>query len=527
MGPSRAPTAVAARAARRRAPGASPRLSLWSRAWGLALLALGGATSAQAQGEPVRRVQIEPYANATETLTDNHNLTAGGSSDAVTQLTAGLSVRARSGFATGYLDYALTQVVYARHGDQNSRQNALNAAGQWQGLDGRLAVDAGATISRRAVSAFGADNTTSGTANANTTEVRTLRLTPSVRTQVDGKVKLVGQLGWTVNAVPGQGTSSSRSNSASLRLAPVEQARLGWNVDLLHSAQAYESGRTVGTDRAWGTVLYSLDDWDLQLRALAGHESSNVSTLDRQGHTTWGAGLAWTPSPRTSLDVATEQRAFGRSYMVNGSWRSPLTVWTVAGSRDIDLGAQSGAGQRGTAYTLLYTLYASVEPDPVRRNALVLAVLKALNWDVNKVVELPYLSSSATIVNRLALSAAWRNPRDAAVLTLLRSDSRRADQLSSLADDLSGTASLRSWQVLLNLSHRLTPESQLGLVAQINDAQDAEGLRHSRQRSLDLTMSQTLRQNLTVSLGLRRAWYDVSPSATTENALTATLAARF
>jgi uncharacterized protein (PEP-CTERM system associated) len=110
----------------------------------------------------------------------------------------------------------------------------------------------------------------------------------------------------------------------------------------------------------------------LRVSLIAGVESSNLSTLDKETHSTPGAGIDWYPTERTKLSGQYEKRFFGSSHSLIFEHRTPRTAWRFRDVEDIVTGfGQPVAGQAGTAYNLFFSQFASIQPDPVLRAALV------------------------------------------------------------------------------------------------------------------------------------------------------------
>jgi len=60
--------------------------------------------------------------------------------------------------------------------------------------------------------------------------------------------------------------------------------------------------------------LSLVPDIDWRFSVNGGREESNVGTPAKQGYSNYGAGLQWTPSPRTRLVLQADERYFGRSH---------------------------------------------------------------------------------------------------------------------------------------------------------------------------------------------------------------------
>ena len=501
---------------------------------------LGMAGSAQAQtstplagpdaGAPPRQVLIAPYVSGSHTVTDNYSPgSADKSFDAITRVTAGVAVRGRTARLQGFLDASLNQLVYLKHSRSNDLQPNLNSSLQADLLEGRLTLDLGATITRRGVSIFGVGSgASSELANGNLAETRTWRIAPTLRGQLGGSLRYQGQAGLAGTQVSGQSVGNNTTRFASLVVQPLQLSQLSWSASADYVGADYRSGRSTDTSRLYGTLSYGIDALDLRLSGSAGYEQSNVTTASNQSRATWGLGLQWLPSPRTRVVAQLDDRYFGIGRSLQMEHRTALTVWQVSNSRSVNTGTPVGlVGQLGNNFQLLFLQLASAEPDGTRRGARVLDILTRNNIDPNGPIDEGFLAGASTLVDAWNLSTAWRLARDTAVLSFTTSKNRRIDRLAQVIDDLSVTDSITTRGLSLVLTHQLTPESTLGFTGQLNADDAVRGNQSRRQQIASLLWSTRLGPQITTSVGLRHARYDINNINSAENAVTATLEARF
>ena len=208
-----------------------------------ALLVIAAASTwfgntAHAAGEAGggRSLALVPTLSVTQILTDNHLLSETGRSDGITQVAAGVGLRASSNAVQGLVDYSLTGSLHARHSSRNQVQNALTANASAELVDNRLQLNASARISQAAVSAFGAQPGTGVATTANSTEVRTLQVTPTLRGQVGPWMQYSASLSHAMTVASGGSNGDSSTTSVTVRVEPRTRSRLGWSVDASHQA---------------------------------------------------------------------------------------------------------------------------------------------------------------------------------------------------------------------------------------------------------------------------------------------------
>lgn len=313
-----------------------------------------GVCIAQGSGS-AQTFSLEPNVTLSQSLTDNYQLVpTNPRSDAVTRLGAGVAYRASSGLVQGFLDYSLTSVSYARHSGLNSLQNALNANLNADLIDDRLQLNAAATISRGAISAFGVQPGSAADANSNTTEVRTLRISPSLRGPLGPGLRYTAQLSHQVSSAVDSSVGDFDSTTANLHIEPTSRGRLSWSVDAVHQLSNYKLGRSSQTDRVFGGLSLDLSDLDLQVSATLGTERTDQLAIAQRSYNNWGLGLVWAPSPVTRLSAETENRFYGRSHAVTLEHRTPRTIFRYRNARSASTDGNPSVGGRGTAFDLLY-----------------------------------------------------------------------------------------------------------------------------------------------------------------------------
>lgn len=500
----------------------------------LACAGLGVAAQALAQagGDPQARVfALEPRLLVQETFTDNHLPgDAQGAADAVSLLSAGLGWRGRSGLLRGYADYTLTGIVYARHSDRNSLQNALNANVAADLIENRLQLQGSAAIARSAISAFGVQPGGAGDNSSNVTETRTLQLAPTLRGPLGPSLRYKASLVEVLTSSADSRVGDSSSTTASLHLEPTERARLGWTLDASSLVSDFKLGRRTRNDRLFGALSADLLPYDLLLSARLGGERSDLASLSPQTSTTWGLGLRWTPSPMARVEVDVDERFFGRSHQIVAEYRLPRTVFGLRSSRALSTSGNQLVAGRSTAYNAVFNdpYYINLQPDPALRDALVRQVLQLNGIDPNAVGNVGALRSTIALQDHLELSALWTGVRQNVLLLVSRGSTRRIDALSSaVGDDLSLVNRIRSSNLALNVSHRLTPLSTLSL--QVGTQRNSSGRDDlsSRQTQVELRWQTRLTPDSTAGATLRRAHYITGLRSSDETALLASYGVRF
>lgn len=492
-----------------------------------------GSAWAQADAGPEtttgRTFSIVPNVAITETLTDNSRLaTNGRQSDLITQVSPGLRIDSTGGRVKGFLDYRLTGLVYARNSGSNEIRNSLNASANVEAVENWAFLDASANIAQQAVSAYGTQSGDSPSVNANRTEVRTFNLSPYVRGKVADLATYEARFtqGWT------RGSSSAESDNTLSRAALGLEGESGlrllsWSVDATHQLIDFKESRQTEDDRVRGALHYAVDP-QLRLSLILGRESSNYASAEKQGRSTPGWGLDWTPTERTRLSMQSEQRTFGNSHAIVFEHRTPRTVWTYSDTRDVTTGfGQSASGSQGTVYDLLFTQFASLQPDPALREKLVTDFLQTNGIQPTAQVFTGSQASAVTLQRQQQLSFAWLGIRDTLTFVAIQSEARRIDTVSAVVDDFANGNRVRLRGFSLALAHRLTPQSALNLVASVDRTSGSTTTQATRLRTISLGWTGRLGAHSNASLIARHSRFDGTSEPYSESALAATVSLWF
>lgn len=493
-------------------------------AWLLASAGCCGVAMAQGAGGSLA---VLPRASVSETITDNALLRDSDKrSDAITILTAGVSLTSRGSRTSGALDYQLAGTVHARETKSNRVSQALNATLQSEVIDDFFFINAAAGISQQLISAFGLQDVAPGFDNPNRTEVRSFTVSPSLRGRIGSAAVYDARL--TVNrqdSDAGQGDQSGRTQSLTLS-SPAGRV-VGWNGTLMRTVSDFKEGRSTNYDRALIGLTYQPDP-SLRLSLNGGREENDIATVAGQNNnTTWGVAVQWVPSNRTQLSASRDRRFFGDAHSLNFVHRGVRTTFRLSSSRDLQSALPSVNTTLISAYDALFDLFAGTEPDPVAREQLVLRFMQNQGIPATALLPVNFLSSAVTLLNRQEAALAWHGVRSSAVLALARSTTRRLDNALLVGDDFDTETEVRQEGLTLTLGHRLTPVSGLSLTLSHRRNRGQQVLRSTTTNSVQLNWTAQLGPRSSVSLGARRVDFNSTTSPYTENAITATLGVRF
>ncbi len=488
--------------------------------------AVGTAAAQQVTGG--RSVTLTPTLSISQTLTDSYRAPGAGAerrSEAITTVSPGLRLVSRTGRLQGSVDYSLGAVLHARDSEANDLQHRLAASGRAEIVQGHLDVNAAASITRQPTSAFGAQSVDGTLTDLNQSEVRTLSLQPVLRGVLGGVLGVQA----SANASRSDGGSQigSRSTGASLSLSPAAVGRvISWSLQGSRQTSNFDGGRETTIDRAVASVIVR-PDAELQVTVRGGVERSDLASVESREYENYGAGLLWTPTPRTRVSIDADRRQCGEAHQLALEHRMRGSVWRYTDIRSINDGTSSnGVGNSVTAYDLFFELFASQEPDPFLRDLLVRDFLARNGIDpATRLGGGGFLTSAVSILRRQELSFALSGQRTTWTVSAYQTTSERGDTLSDASDDLAaGPVTQRGLSVTVN--HRLTPISSLSFNASSQRSRSDTAGRNGLD-SVALGWNTRLGRSSNLALTVRHAEHDADTEPYAENAVTAAFSTRF
>ena len=465
--------------------------------------ALPVPSSAQENAEPVQRSSwLEKRIAVQHTVTSNVRSNATQTSGQITEVAPGLRWIGNTARIKGFADYSLHGFYYVHAEGAIHLQHQLNARAAIEAIEQRLFVDA------------------SG-----------VGISPYLRGRIGTKVDYEARYSVQDTRTDTVRRSDVRTQEARLRVDNRQSRQLlGWAVEASQEEVDFSLGRTIDTATLRTRLSYAATpQW--MLLAMAGVESTNQLSLDRESSRITGVGVHWRPSERTRVTLEQENRYFGKAHNVLLEHRTAHTVWRYSDTKGVSQGLGAQSASLGGLFDLLYGFYAQVEPDPILRSQRAQAEIDRLGLSPDLLVPQDFLRSASTLQRVQELSLALLGRRSMAVLAMMQTDSRRLGlgALSS-GDDLDANTHIRQRGWSLLLAHRLTPQTavQASLVEQ-RSVGTAPG-QETRVRSAALGMSTQLAPRTSLGLQVRRSVSDGRASAYrsyNESALMAILTHRF
>ncbi|MDP2004482.1 MAG: TIGR03016 family PEP-CTERM system-associated outer membrane protein [Rubrivivax sp.] len=445
--------------------------------------------------------------------------------DLITEVRPGLRYASRAGRLRGSANYGLGLVHHTRGSPSSEVQHQLSAALTGELIEKQAFVDIAASVAKRSLSAYGQQSIDSNRAdNTNLSEVGTLSITPYASGTLGSYVVYDLRLNASATNARKSIAGDSTSTGGSIALNSASRgAVVGWGLTASTVTTDFRATGESRSDRAIAS-LSIVPDIDWTLGARAGKESTDIGAPRQQSYSTWGGTVRWQPTPRTLAEVNADHRFFGRAHAITLSHRFPMSSVRFTSSRDVTLSTNpNGLGQPQTLYQLFFEQFASLEPDPILREQLVLAFLGGQGQDPNSAVGGGFITSGASLQERNDIAWSYSAKR----LTLaLQAFANQSSLIGATSVTPLGEA-VRQRGYNATLSYRLSPTASFGINGSRLMTRAALAQPGSDLKSLALSFSDRLGQRTTAALGARYSVFNAVTNAYRESALTASLAMIF
>ncbi|MCC2955063.1 TIGR03016 family PEP-CTERM system-associated outer membrane protein [Massilia sp. IC2-477] len=484
--------------------------------------------------------RIQPTLNLNESYTDNIALNdkANEKAQLISELNPGLIIT-----GTGRRFQFNTVAQWHHFAYSNDRLDntldhtfdfALNGRGEL--LDDFLFVDVAATQTPRSVLAFGPQVEGTPYLGDNRVDVRTWRITPSLRHRFGNVAQL--DMSYSRDGVDA-GEFDPFSNtigdtvSANLSSGPSQRS-LGWSLNLMRQELDSDFGGDTSTEMASASLQYALTR-RLALTASAGYDSYDFPTLrERNAGRNWSVGFDWSPSQRTRVNASIGRHFYGQTGRLDASHRSRHTVWKIIYGDGITTSRQQLLlpSTIDTA-ALLDSLFAASISDPLLRQQAVANYIRNAGLPPSLANDINYLSNRYIRQRQLQAVSVYTKGRSTAAATLFRTErialsSQQSDspllgnQLANLNDNV------REQGVNLNYAYKLNPRSNLNAATSYSRSRSITTGIEDERSYFRIGYTRELGKSLrgVVELRHQRGTYGFNDSSYRENAISAGISAQ-
>ena len=492
----------------------------------LILLSLPGAAQAADWS-------VVPMLRVRASHTDNVNLAPSDRArgELTTEVSPGINITANDGPRLNLaLAYSLQKVLYTRQADRTNQH--LDAAGHAEVLPDWLYLDARSSIGWQNISAFGPQRVDAAQAGGNSEQVRSHSFSPYLQHYFRGQATAV--LRYNHQRVDSGDLLGVRSDGANLRLTGDNGGR-GWNWDLMLDRRRIDDAAAAPVAMTDGalTLSYPLNN-GISLFGTGGYEKKDYESAHGApaGHY-WSAGATWSPSPRTRVSGSFGRRYFGKTYMLDASYRMRSMLWTLNYSEDITSthGQFLGIPPAGLG-DFLYQLWETRIPDPQKRLQTI-KVFLMISQMLGKDGNVNFFSHRYYLQKSMRLATVYSGTRGALALHL--SSTRRLGRSGSAIDSvLLGPDELaledhtRQSAAQVGWNWRLSARGGLTVGAGHNRVQSLSTGREDRNSMLSVSLSHQLQTNIGADVSLRHSRHTSNAGGNyRENGVSAALAVAF
>ena len=347
---------------------------------------------------------------------------------------------------------------------QNSERR-YNGNAQAMLVDQLLYVDAGASSSRRAISAFGPVSSNSFS-STNRTDIRSWNISPYLRHRFGSTADLTVR--YMRDSVDG-GQAGFGNSMATTRSADIASGTafttVGWNMsyyhqDLKERLAGASSSEFSNLGLRWSVIRR------FSLTANAGYDKYEYPVMgEGTSGRNWSTGFIWTPSPRTNVQASFGHRYFGKTGLLRSSYRTQRSVWNLDYNDQITTTrSQFTLPAAIDTAAMLDGLFAASFPDPVKRQEAVQAYIAAAGLPPSLADSINYLSNRYIRIKRLQGAAIFRGARGNLTFTLYDEErnamsTQQADSTLLLGQLATLNDNTRQYGASAHLDYRLSPRS--------------------------------------------------------------------
>ena len=356
------------------------------------------------------------------THTDNVSLAQDATKQSawIAQITPGISITATGARVQLNVNYAPEFIYYSAEGQKGDQVFQRGNADVRAELARRvLFIDAGARVNQHDVSLQGPLTTSNINTTGNRTTVKTFFLSPYLRHEFGSDAR--GEARFTYSDWSSDSPTvlaDNESNRIDLRLAsgPAYQ-RFTW--DTAYRRETIQNDETLQenlTEAITENVRWLITP-TVGLLGLVGYERYDFGNLGSvlEG-SRWGAGLEWTPTPRTRLAATAGKRFDENTYSFDFRHRRRLTTWSANYSEDVTT-SRSDFFVPATTSTAgaLDQLFLSQVPDPVARQKAVEEFISRTGLPTSLSTPVNFFSDQLFLVKRWQASVALQGVRNTLV----------------------------------------------------------------------------------------------------------------
>lgn len=460
--------------------------------------------------------------SGTLTLTDNVELAPSGQqeSDLVLGLSLPMGIRREGSRMKLEAEYIPTVYLYARNNESDDLQNNLRSLMSVEAVDDFFFVDAVANTYPTYISPLAPRPESGASITNNRTQQITLGFSPYIQRQTDRGWQYLFRNDNFWNTYTESGLSNTLASRFFADVASPP-TRLSYALDYTYLYTRDQSADTSYYQQIGRFRPILRATRTLKVSARLGYESNDYE-VTRYSGSVYGAGIDWTPSPRTRLEGFLEHRFFGASYALSFNHRTRRTSWRLNGTRNTYTTIDQPLTLRpGTTAEVLDDAFRSRIADPAQREQAVQQFLTSAGLPPTLTQQYSFYTPQIYLANQVTGSVALLGRRNTIELTLFWQENEPITASGAANPGIVvGFNEFRQQGITLNFSHRLSALSTVTFSANRVYARTTDptvsfsaSRIESTQDALRLSWTRQLGPGTDGSLGVRWVNFDsdVSP----------------
>jgi uncharacterized protein (PEP-CTERM system associated) len=275
----------------------------------------------------------------------------------------------------------------------------------------------------------------------------------------------------------------------------------------------YEESRQPDQDsRLYRARLFFQPDAAWRFSASAGQEENNFVLQQVQQETMYGAGVAWRPGPRTSVDLEFEHRFFGPYRRANFDHRTRLTAWHVGYLRDAtNFQTEVLRLPPGSTAAPLDSIFTARIPDPNERRAAVQQFVRNSGTPAFLANSLAFYTERVFLREAVDVSFAILGVRNSITFTAFYAENSEIspDAAALFPDGFLLGERFTQQGVGARADHKVTPSTSVGASVNLSHTRHEEPTQiESRDTYATLTVNHTVSPKTTTFAGVSISRYD-------------------
>ncbi|MBZ8138319.1 TIGR03016 family PEP-CTERM system-associated outer membrane protein [Rubrivivax gelatinosus] len=487
-----------------------------------AVLAAVAAGATPALAQQAGGFTFERSIDLQQTFTDNGQLSERDrQAESITRVSPGVRVSGRSGRVQGSLDYRLDLVQYARDSGRSTTHNQLAAEGAAELVPEHVFLDANASISQQAISAFGKQSSGTGIENSNSSEVAMVAVSPTAKARLAGVFDVSANAAWSTTRAKDSSAGDRTEWDAGVSIGATHGI-FGWAVSGSRQSSGYSAGGDDSTTENVSASVSAALTPRLQVFATHGEERSDLLGNGTQSSSTNGWGLNWQPSVRTQFSAQSDRHFYGNSHSLSLTHRFRRSMLSYTDSRGVGGQDNQLLGELRNTYGQLFSGCMATVGDAAWCQSV---VRQLLGFDAT--TPLGFLNSAPSLQRTQTLVFALNGLRNNFSIAASHNETSRLGDQTYTGGDLAIVPRVRQYGLTMNLTHKLSRQMSLGVTAAAMKTLDEDTQPGNEQRRVELSLSNEFGARTSGTLALRHVRFDSETSPYRESALIGSLNYRF